>query len=90
MDIRPNYWFYAVYCSDAYPLDRDGLLNRLIAKNIQSRPIWGLIHEQKPYINNQKYQIEKATDYLKHVINIPCSSNLDREDLTYTIECLKS
>ncbi len=89
MDIRPNFWFYAVYCSDSYPLDRDGLLKHLIAKNIQSRPIWGLIHEQKPYLNNQSYRIEKATDYLKHVINIPCSSNLDQDDLNYTIECLK-
>jgi len=90
MDIRPNYWFYAVYCSETYPLDRDGLLKHLNAKNIQSRPIWGLIHEQKPYLNNQSYRIEKATDYLKHVINIPCSSNLDQDDLNYTIECLKS
>lgn len=88
VNIRPNFWFYAVYCSSPYPLDRDGLLKSLIANNIQSRPIWGLIHEQKPYLNNQNFEIQKANDYLMHVINIPCSSNLTQEDLLYTIECL--
>lgn len=78
-DIRPNYWFYALYCDESYPLNRDEIINYLSSKKIQSRPIWGLINEQRPYLSSQTYKIEKAKIYLEHVVNIPCSSNLKRK-----------
>jgi dTDP-4-amino-4,6-dideoxygalactose transaminase len=58
------------------------------SKNVQVRPIWGLIPDQPPYENNQVYEIECAKDYLEHVINIPCSSNLTTEDVDYVAACL--
>ncbi|NMA16663.1 MAG: LegC family aminotransferase [Erysipelotrichia bacterium] len=87
-DIRSNYWFYALKCSEEYRMDRDEIIKYLSSKNIQSRPIWGLINEQKPYLKNQAYNIEKAKFYLDHIVNIPCSSNLTKEDAEYVIECL--
>lgn len=88
-DIRPNYWFYSLYCDEDYSLNRDEIIKYLSSKNIQSRPIWGLISDQKPYLCSQTYKIEKAKNYLKHIINIPCSSNLSKEDVLYVINCLK-
>lgn len=41
------------------------------------------------YLDSQAYEIDKAKDYLNHVINIPCSSNLSIEDITMVIDCLK-
>lgn len=87
--INPNYWFYSLYIDDDYPLNRDQLIQYLASHNIQARPIWGLICDQKPYIGSQKYKIENAKNYLEHVINIPCSSNLRGEDVLIVIECLK-
>lgn len=87
-NIRSNYWFYALYIGNEYLLNRDELIKYLHSKNIQTRPIWGLIHEQKPYAGCQNYKIEKAKDYWKHLINIPCSSNLENEDVRYVIDCL--
>ncbi|NBI07137.1 LegC family aminotransferase [Senegalia massiliensis] len=88
-DIRPNYWFYALYCDEDYSLNRDEIIKYLSSKNVQSRPIWGLISDQKPYLGSQTYKIEKAKNYLKHIINIPCSSNLSKKDVLYVINCLK-
>ena len=88
-DIRPNYWFYGLYIEDSFKLNRDELISYLASHKIQTRPIWGLINEQKPYLYNQSYEIDKAKDYLKHVINIPCSSNLSVEDVFIVIDCLK-
>ena len=52
--IRPNYWFYSlVVDEEKYGLNKDELLRKLVSENIQTRPIWGLIHQQKPY---QEYE----------------------------------
>lgn len=88
--IRPNYWFYALSLDSSYALNRDGLMKFLLSKGIQTRPIWGLINEQKPYINNQYYEIEKAKYYLEKILNMPCSSNLEKQDVIYVINCLKN
>jgi len=89
-DIRSNYWFYALECNEDYPLNRDEVIKYLSSKSIQSRPIWGLISEQKPYLSCQTYKIDKATYYLEHIVNIPCSTNLTKEDALYVVECLRN
>lgn len=89
-EIRSNYWFYALYVGDDYPLDRDEIIKYLSSKKVQVRPIWGLINDQKPYIGSQIYKIEKAKNYLEHVLNIPCSSNLSKKDVQYVIDCLNN
>ena len=87
--IRPNYWFYALYRDIAYTLNRDEIIKYLSSQSIQTRPIWGLISNQKPYAGSQTYKIEKAKTFLKNIVNIPCSSNLSKEDVLYVVECLK-
>jgi len=89
-EIRSNYWFYALECNEDYPLNRDEVIKYLSSKSIQSRPIWGLISEQKPYLSCQTYKIDKATYYLEHIVNIPCSTNLTKEDALYVVECLRN
>ena len=89
-NIRSNHWFYALYVRDDYPLNRDETIKYLSSKKVQTRPIWGLVNEQKPYLESQAYKIEKAKIYLEHVVNIPCSSNLSKENVQYVVECLKN
>ena len=88
--IRPNYWFYSlVVDKEKYGLNKDELLRRLVSENIQTRPIWGLIHQQKPYQKCQAYQIEKALWYYEKVLNIPCSSNLTEEEVDIVLKKIK-
>jgi len=88
-DTRANHWFYSVIVDkDKYGLDRDELLRKLNDRNIQTRPLWGLIHKQKPYLDNYAYRIEKAYYYEKNLINLPCSSNLTKEDVETVIQKL--
>jgi perosamine synthetase len=87
--IRSNHWFYSLQCDDHYPLGRDEIIRYFSSRGIQSRPVWGLVNEQKPYRNSQTYKIEKAKFYLEHIVNIPCSTNLVKADVLYVIECLK-
>lgn len=87
---RSNYWFYSLLIDkERYGLDRDELLRKLNANKIQTRPIWGLIHKQNPYLGNQTYKIEKAPYYLERILNIPCSTNLREKDVMHVVKTLK-
>lgn len=89
-DVRANHWFYSVIVDEEkYGIDRDELLKRLNEDNIQTRPLWGLIHKQKPYAGCQAYRIEKAYYYEKNLINVPCSTNLSQEDVMTVVQALK-
>lgn len=87
--IRPNYWFYSIVLEED-KLYVDDIIRELKDENIQTRPIWGLIHEQLPYKNDQSYDIAKAEYYHKRIINIPCSSNLEEEGVFKVIEKIKT
>lgn len=81
--IRTNYWFYSYMTTK-----RDALLRYLEDNKIQTRPIWALIHTLKPYENARTYQIEKAVYYYEHVLNLPCSTNLTKEDVDRVVEVI--
>ena len=78
-DVRPNRWFFSLYLKDS-GLDRDTVIEKLQAQNIQTRPVWALIHEQADYPRNEAYGLEKAENYRRQIVNLPCSTNLSLED----------
>lgn len=80
-DIISNHWFYSYLTSGTE--ERDNLIKHLSENNIQTRPIWSLIHKQKPYENSRAYEIEKAIYYQERIVNLPCSTNLTKEDIDY-------
>lgn len=87
---RSNHWFYSLLIDEEkYASNRDELLVKLSENKIQTRPIWGLIHEQKPYIDNEAYKIEKSKYYMDRILNIPCSTNLLKEEVEYVCNILK-
>lgn len=84
---RPNKWFYALLLPDReeeMPL----LVEALSEQGVQTRPVWGLIHQQRPYQNCIAYRIEKAVWYSCHVLNLPCSTNLTEEEIARVCDAL--
>lgn len=82
-----NKWFYSLEID--LEKSKKGLrdiIKLLQDRGIQTRAIWGLIHEQKPYESAIAYKIEKAVSYSKKVINIPCSTQLKKEDIEYVVK----
>ena len=87
---RPNYWFYSVIVEkEKFGLDRDELLQKLNEVGIQSRPLWGLMSDQKPLKNYETYKIERARFYVDNLLNIPCSTNLTKEQAMLVVEKIK-
>lgn len=88
MDTNPNKWFYSLELAD----DRISLravIERLLERNIQTRAIWGLIHEQKPYQDDVAYDIEQAAVYQNRIINLPCSTQLTQDEIARIVRMLK-
>lgn len=87
-DIRPNYWFYSLSLKKDIPVVT--VIAKLQEKGIQTRPIWGLISHQKPYLECYDENTEVAEAYVKKVINVPCSSNLQASDVEYVVEMVQA
>ncbi len=86
-DIRANHWFYSLYLKGS-DIKRDYLIEFLSKNHVQTRPVWGLIHQQKPYRECVAYRIEKALDYVENIVNLPCSTNLGSEEVAYVSQCI--
>ncbi len=86
-DIRPNYWFYSLVLEDE-TLNKDDFIKWFSDNKVQTRPIWGLISEQLPYKECEEYDVVKAKEYYKKIINIPCSTNLTSDDVDVVIDVL--
>lgn len=85
-----NKWFYSIN------IDRDHItatmrefITTLHDKGIETRAIWGLINEQKPYEGEETYKLEKAPYYANRILNIPSSTQITEEEIKYVAEQVK-
>lgn len=85
-----NHWFYSLVINkENVSKELHEIITELQEAGIQTRPIWGLIHEQKPYVHAVAYEIETAKYYSERIINIPCSTQLTEEEIRQVVEKLK-
>ena len=89
--VDSNKWFYSL------KIDRNHIyasmkeiITALEKKGIQTRAIWGLINEQKPYKEDVSYKVEMASYYADCILNIPSSTQITEEDMKYVIEEVKN
>ena len=81
-EVRSNKWFYSLLLNPDYCKENvRSYIEKLQVAGVQTRPIWGLIHEQKPYMKYIAYDIIKAKYYSDRIINIPCSTNISKEEI---------
>ena len=77
-----NHWLNLLQIDNKiYNEDREVLMKRLEENGIQTRPVWKLNHEQKPYKDCQYYKIEKAKKLVTNSLCLHSSSNLINENL---------
>ncbi len=86
-----NQWFYSleIDMQKVHGTLRD-VITGLQEMGVQTRAIWGLIHEQKPYENSVTYKMEKAPYYSKCILNFPCSTQITEEEIRYVVEQIKN
>ena len=85
-----NKWFYSLkidMIKVKVPM-RD-IITSLDKKGVQTRSIWGLIHEQLPYKNALVSKMEKAPYYSSCILNIPCSTQITQDEIEYVVEQIR-
>lgn len=85
---RPNFWLTSLLIPENF--DPMSLVIYLEKNYIESRPIWGLIHTQKPYLTSQKSSLSYALKYHSSIVNVPSSSQLSKSEIDSLILNLKS
>lgn len=87
---RSNKWFLSLnIIIEKLNCGIKDLIEELKMKGVESRPIWGLIHLQKPYLNSYAYNMECCLNYYKRIINIPSSTQLSNDDIILAAEIIK-
>lgn len=85
-----NKWFYSL------KIDRTRIsatmreiITSLEKQGIQTRTIWGLINEQKPYEGEFTYRLEKAPYYASRILNLPASTQITKDEILYVADEVK-
>lgn len=85
-----NKWFYSINIDrDHITASMREIITTLHDKGIETRAIWGLINEQKPYEGEETYQLQKAPYYASRILNIPSSTQITEEEIRYVAEQVK-
>ena len=79
-----NKWFYSIEIDRTHIMaSMREIIVTLHDKGIETRAIWGLINEQKPYLNGVTYKLEKAPYFASRILNIPSSTQITTDEITY-------
>lgn len=85
-----NKWFYSLEINrNKIMASMREIITALEQRGIQTRAIWGLINEQIPYQNEMAYRMEKAPYYAERILNIPSSTQITEDEITYVVEQVK-
>ena len=85
-----NKWFYSLNIDRSkITATMREIITTLHDKGIETRAIWGLINEQKPYEGEVTYKLEKAPYYAARILNIPSSTQITEEEIRYVAATVK-
>ena len=85
-----NKWFYSLNIDrNRITASMREIITSLHDKGIETRAIWGLINEQKPYEGERTYKLEKAPFYASRILNIPSSTHITKKEIQYVAEQVK-
>lgn len=84
--VKSNFWFYTVKVPKAH---KKFLIDYLLSRNVQVRPVWKPIHTLLMYKDCQAYKIENALSIYDTTMNLPCSIGMKEEDIDFIVQNIK-
>lgn len=80
-------WFSGLVLSDKYEVKK--VCELLKEKGIEARTFWKPVHQQKPYVNEERSEMKVADNLWKHVLTLPSSTGITEEELKYIVSTVK-
>jgi perosamine synthetase len=88
---RSTYWMYTVLVdASEYGIDSRGLLARLSAAHIQSRPLWQPLNLSRAHAGAQPARCPVAERLNRMALSLPCSVGLSTTDQERIIETVRA
>lgn len=85
-----NKWFYSLEINtEKIKSSMKEIITALEKRGVQTRAVWGLIHEQLPYKDEIVYELHKAPYYANCILNFPSSTQLTDEEIEYVVTQIK-
>ena len=85
-----NKWFYSLVIDRSrITATMREIITALEGQRIQTRAIWGLINEQRPYEGEETYRLEKALYYADRTLNVPCSTQITEAEIRRVCAAVK-
>ena len=85
-----NKWFYSLNINRTrVRASMREIITSLERDGIQTRAIWGLINEQKPYVQEETFELEQAPYFAERTLNIPCSTQITGSEIRQVAETVK-
>ena len=78
---KSNFWMNVIKINYIKKKKLKKLIKKLLKKNIEVRPVWQCNHLQKPYLKNQKFNINKANKLIEVCLCIPSSYFLNKSQI---------
>lgn len=86
-----NKWFYSLNIDRSrITASMRDIITELDKRGIQTRAIWGLINEQKPYLDERAYEPEIAPYFATRILNIPSSTQITTDEILYVSDQVKT
>jgi perosamine synthetase len=86
-----TYWMYGVLCEEEFGVSRDGLMERLAVRGIETRKFFNPMHLQKS-VRQHGFRAASAMPVSEHLADtglyLPSSSSLDLEDIERVAESI--
>ncbi len=89
-NVKSNYWMYCLVLEKESTIAIPKLIDQLEKKGIQTRPVWQLMSDLPMYNHCQTNGKETAEEIQKRVLNIPCSTNISKQDIERVVNEIKN
>jgi perosamine synthetase len=87
---EPAYWMSCALLREGGEAERDGVMERLAARGVETRPFFYPLHTLPPYAAGDDLQYPVATSLASRGINLPSSGALTDDEVEYVCEALEA
>ena len=77
---KSNFWINIIKFKETKKIYLKKVLKTFLSKKVDVRPVWKCNHLQKPYLNCEKYKIEKAPNLVNKCLCLPSSHSLSKKE----------